>query len=403
MAPGGNWWLSRFSAGPRAAARALAAPRTRACTAPKSPYNTGVETRATEDDRMPTPGDSLVGNRLHVCVGQECNNNCIFCMEDDRQSRRDRMAAQTDEDVRRMLASVDPSVREVMFTSGEPTLHPRLPEYVRWAAEAGFETVGLITNGRRLSYRPYARSLLEAGLNHVLVSIHGPDAATHDALTRTKGAFVQALAGLANLAVLKRAFPALKVHTSYVVNARNYDKVATFFEVMRPFRVDQHVFNVMMPDGRGGTFFDQLMPRYSDVAAAFRAFVERLSPDDRARVFLLDIPYCTTTGLPDGVRGYVERYFHFEPDGFVSPDEQQGHGAPVDGDAREALFQADALAGEARGYARVAKTARDDRVRAKRAECALCGFERQCRGVFRSYIDRHGWDEFAPVRTTGGS
>ena len=46
---------------------------------------------------MPTPGDSLVGNRLHVCVGQECNNNCIFCMEEDRQSRHDRMAGQTDD------------------------------------------------------------------------------------------------------------------------------------------------------------------------------------------------------------------------------------------------------------------------------------------------------------------
>lgn len=352
---------------------------------------------------MPTPGDSLVGNRLHVCVGDDCNNNCIFCMEEDRQSRHDRMAGQTDDDVRRMLTSVDPSVREVMFTSGEPTLHPRLPEYIRWAAQAGFQIVGLITNGRRLSYRPYARSLLEAGLNHVLVSIHGPDAATHDALTRTRGAFVQALAGLANLAVLKREFPALKVHTSYVVNARNYDKVATFFQVMRPFRVDQHVFNVMMPDGRGGTFFDQLMPRYGDVAAAFRAFVDGLTADERARVFLLDIPYCTTTGLPDGVRGYVERYFHFEPDGTVHLDPEGGDTDPTPAAGDEVLVQTDALAGETRAYAKVAKTARDDRVRTKRPLCAQCGFERQCRGVFRSYVERFGWDEFRPVRPTGES
>lgn len=350
---------------------------------------------------MPTPGDSLVGNRLHVCVGDDCNNNCIFCMEEDRQARHDRMAGQTDDDVRRMLASVDASVREVMFTSGEPTLHPRLPDYVRWAAEAGFEIVGLITNGRRLSYRPYARSLLEAGLNHVLISIHGPDAATHDALTRTKGAFLQALTGLANLAMLKREFPALKVHTSYVVNARNYDKVAAFFHLMRPFAVDQHVFNVMMPDGRGGTHFDRLMPRYADVAASFKAFVDGLTPEERNRVFLLDIPYCTTTMLPSEVRGYVERYFHFEPEGSVHLDPDGDDGPPdptLDG---ELLVEAQALAGEARAYAKVAKTARDDRVRVKRAQCRSCGFERQCRGVFRCYIDRFGWDEFVPVRTTG--
>ncbi len=348
---------------------------------------------------MPTPGDSLVGNRLHVCVGEDCNNNCIFCMEDDRKARHDRMAGQTDDDVRRMLASVDPSVREVMFTSGEPTLHPKLPEYVRWAAEAGFEIVGLITNGRRLSYRPYAQSLLDAGLNHVLVSIHGPDATTHDALTRTRGSFVQALTGLANLARLKRDFPSLKVHTAYVVNARNYDKVRAFFEVMRPFRVDQHVFNMMMPDGRGGTFFDRLMPRYRDVVWSFKAFVDGLSPDERARVFLLDIPYCATQMLPDEVRGYVERYFHFEPEGDVHldlhADDTQPSSVSPDIDP---LMESQALTGEARAYTKVAKTARDDRVRTKRPECSACGFERQCRGVFRSYIDRFGWDEFEPVR-----
>jgi len=349
------------------------------------------------DDGMILPGESVTGERLHVCVGYSCNNNCLFCMEEDREARFERLTAQTPEDVRRMMAAANPHGGEVMFTSGEPTLHPKLPEYVAMARDLGFATVGLITNGRRLSYRPYARSLLEAGLNHVLVSIHGPDAKTHDALTRTRGAYVQALAGLANLMILRRDFPALKVHTSYVVNKRNHTMFHAFYDAMAPFRVDQHVFNVVMPDGRAARMFDAIVPRYSEVVAEFDRFVRGLPPEGVAKVFLLDVPYCATERLPDRVRGYVERYFHFEPDGTTGFAKSPEDTPPLPSDLD--LYAPAALDAEDGGrYAKVAKSLHDAMARTKRPECAACGFERYCRGVFRSYADRFGWDEFEPVR-----
>ena len=357
----------------------------------------------TSDGGMPAQGSSAVGNRLHVCVGYSCNNNCMFCMEDDRVARAARLKAQTPEDVRRMM-TLDPDAREVMFTSGEPTLHPRLPEYIRMARDLGFPTVGLITNGRRLAYKPYARELLEAGLNHVLVSIHGPSGKVHDMLTRSKGAFVQAVAGLANLAALRGEFPGLKVHTSYVVNALNVGYFREFYDAMRPLGVDQHVFNVMMPDGRGGTDMGHLMARYRDVATAFKAFVAGLPPEGAAKVFLLDIPYCTTTALPDPVRGYVERYFHYEPDGTTGFEPHGPAGGAATGDELSPdLLQASALDGENVRYSKVAKGAHDAAMRVKRPECASCGFDGLCRGVFRQYVERWGWDEFVPVRPGFGS
>ncbi len=351
-----------------------------------------VSDRAT--NAMPLPGESRIGERLHVCVGYACNNNCVFCMEDDRQGRFERLVHQTAEDVRRMLAG-SPGVREVMFTSGEPTLHEHLPEYIRMARDLGYQVIGLITNGRRLAYRPYLDTLLEAGLNHVLVSIHGPDARTHDALVRTRGAFDQALRGLANLAVVKRRHPGLKVHTHCVLNRRNFRKVGAYLDTMRPFRIDQHVFSVMMPEGRGSRLMDTLMPRYSEVAAEFERVLSGLPDDEVSRVFLLDIPYCTTTRLPDSVRGYVERYFHFEPDGSVRFE--QVRPGLVRELTEDGLIEPSALEGDHTGYARVSKAAHDEAVRLKRPECGACGFERMCRGVFRLYLDRFGWDEFLPV------
>lgn len=354
-------------------------------------YNPGMN----DDPAARVPSPSADESRLHICVGYACNNRCIFCTEDDRMARHDLLVGQTDEDVRRMMLA-EPRSRDVMFTSGEPTLHPRLPAWIGMAREIGFETIGLITNGRKLAYRAFTRRLVEAGLNHVLVSIHGHDARTHDALTRTQGAFVQTLAGLANLALLKRKYP-LKVHTAFVVNKRNFRYLREFVEAMRPFDVDQHVFNLLMPDGGGLVFFDQLMPRYSDVAAEFADLVARLPPEDVERMFLLDAPLCTTEGLPARVRGYVERYFHFEPDRAPLYADVQDQTSAAGPDAGEVTFRRAALEIEGNRFSKVAKSLTDSLVRVFRPECDRCRHRPACRGVEREYVERFGWDEFVPV------
>lgn len=342
-------------------------------------------------------GPSGDGERLHICVGPACNNNCIFCIEEDRETRFRVLANQTPMDVRRMLEAGS-RARQAMFVSGEPTLNARLPEYVTMARDLGFASVGLITNGRRLAYRSYARTLLEAGLDHVLVSIHGPDAQTHDALTRTNGSYSQTLAGIANLASLKDEFRRLQVHTAFCVTRRNLEGVERFIESMRPYRIDQHVFNVMMPEGRGGRFFSTLMPRYRDVAAEFARLADALPPDVRRRVFLLDIPWCVTQGLPDSLRGWVERYFTYEMHGSCPVPGLEA--TMAEACAGGPGFQADALAGDRGSYLFVTKAAHDSVVRAKRPECARCRCEPACPGVQSAYADAFGWDEFEPV--TGG-
>ena len=109
--------------------------------------------------------------RLHICLGQQCNNNCLFCMEADRAGRSRRFAALDTATVKRLLAGAEDR-SEILFTAGEPTLRPDLPELMATARDLGFRQVGMITNARRLSYAPYLKGLVQAGLNYVLVSIH---------------------------------------------------------------------------------------------------------------------------------------------------------------------------------------------------------------------------------------
>ena len=64
----------------------------------------------------------------------------------------------------------------MVFTGGEPTLRADLPELIAHA-EINGQITGLNTNGRRLSDRRFVESLVEAGLDHVQITLesHDPD------------------------------------------------------------------------------------------------------------------------------------------------------------------------------------------------------------------------------------
>jgi len=79
----------------------------------------------------------------------------------------------------------------VVFSGGEPTLHPRLLDLVaRIPADKAIAT--MFTNGSRID-RAYADELYSAGMFSVLTSIDSPDSCEHDANRNTEGAFDQAV------------------------------------------------------------------------------------------------------------------------------------------------------------------------------------------------------------------
>ncbi len=318
--------------------------------------------------------------RVHILTGTVCNNNCIFCMEEDREGRRVTNSATTDESVRWILGR-HADYEEVCFTSGEPTTNPRLPHWVRMAKQAGVRFISMMTNGRALSYDAYTRGLLASGLNRLYVSIHGHTAKLHDGLTRTPGSFVQTLAGIDTVARYKRHGIAL--HTSTVVTRRNLPHLAEIYGFLRAHAVDQVVFNVMQANGRANTYFDQLFPTYTEIAAEAAAFLAAAGERERpVQAYFVDIPLCTTTMLPDHNRGYVENYEHFEPP-------NPGHDIVADPESRRAGAHGELV--------QIRRSDLDDSARHKRPECATCRHDRVCEGVWGNYLRRYGWAEFVPV------
>jgi organic radical activating enzyme len=62
-------------------------------------------------------------------------------------------------------------IPHVIFTGGEPTLRPDIPELVHFTQELG-QVNGLITDGSRLTEKDYLHQLLEAGLDHLMIVLN---------------------------------------------------------------------------------------------------------------------------------------------------------------------------------------------------------------------------------------
>jgi cyclic pyranopterin phosphate synthase len=321
----------------------------------------GSSANDTRRDLLGTAGAEV--GEIQVCSSDRCNNNCLFCADRLPQGRK-RFPPDAVEQVEALLRA-NAGTPSVMFTTGEPTMNPALPGYMRLARSLGYRRIGVTTNGRRLSYEPYARNLLAAGMNRIVLSLHGADAQLHEGLTRAPGSFAQSLAGLRNVAALRREFR-VSIHTSTVVTTRNLGRLGEVVDLLAPLRPDSIVFNVVHPLGGAAAEGAPLVPRYEDVVAAFEPLLRR-SANEAPPLLLVDVPLCATEGMPEACRGTYASTLYGKP---------SATGMPV------LQHTADS---------------KERRHRTKREPCTRCRHDARCLGVWESYVEAFGWEGLQPV------
>lgn len=123
-----------------------------------------------------------------------CNNACRHCYN---ERGRKGMASLTPDQWRLVLDKLAAiGVPHLIFTGGEPTLHPGLLDLVCRARQLGL-VAGLNTNGRRLADRDFAAALAQSGLNHVQITLESCRAEVHNAMTQAVS-FDETLTGIRN-------------------------------------------------------------------------------------------------------------------------------------------------------------------------------------------------------------
>ncbi len=178
-----------------------------------------------------------------IALTYRCNLSCSFCYADCGAERA--MAEMSTAEVIRVLGMLadDAKVPSVSFTGGEATLRKDLPELIVAAKDREMR-VNLITNGIRLASRSLVRKLKTAGLDSAQVSVEGPEAAVHDALTGHAGSFERTLTGLRNL-----RDEGIKVHTHTTISKPNVNRLLEMVDLAIAHDLPRLSMNLIIPTG----------------------------------------------------------------------------------------------------------------------------------------------------------
>jgi len=173
---------------------------------------------------------------------RRCNLKCVHCYaksEDinyDNELNHEQSLAMIDD-----LAEF--GVPVLLFSGGEPLVHPRLVEYAQYAVSKGMRAV-ISTNGTLITEEK-AKQLKEIGLSYVGISLDGMEK-THDMFRGVPGSFKKAMKAVDNC---QKA--GIKVGLRFTINKRNVQDIPGIFDILEKKNVPRACFYHLVYSGRG--------------------------------------------------------------------------------------------------------------------------------------------------------
>ncbi|MDW8362468.1 MAG: radical SAM protein [Myxococcales bacterium] len=248
----------------------------------------------------------------------DCNDRCVFCLDSDAHDGRIRDRAEVRAQI---LEGRRKGAERLILSGGEPTIHPNFVDFIRLGRLAGYRWIQTVTNGRMFRYEEFLRRCIEAGLDEVTFSVHGPNARVHDALVGVRGAFDEEMAGLRAAVRSGR----LVVNADICVNRGNVRLLAETIEMLyregiREFDLLQIVpFGRAWSEGRAHLFYDlaEMRPHLVRAFAWSRRpdvqiWLNRFPPEHcEGFEHLIQDPY----KLHDEIRGRREEFERLLEDG----------------------------------------------------------------------------------------
>jgi MoaA/NifB/PqqE/SkfB family radical SAM enzyme len=303
--------------------------------------------------------------RLELHVTYTSPEACVFCSEEHRMETFHPYEVTLGRVVRVLREHAGRGVDSVHLTGGEPTIHPDFHTILRAAKALGMRT-SMGTIGTGLANPSFAARTVPL-LDDILFSLHGPDAATHDPLTRRPGSFAKVLRAVANA----RAFPGFRPSFNSVVNQHNVDRLVETVALTRSLGARLHILSNTTPEGAGEDAYDGLtipLARWSTLAPAV---VEAAGDDVIVRFF--GVPACAL-----GAARMFSNDLYWNPRVTVEWAREPG----------KVVFDG-------------IYSWTPERKRTHTARCEGCGWRALCAGVFARYVERVGDHEIHPLDGAG--
>ena len=250
--------------------------------------------------------------RMDLAITYRCNNDCPHCY-----NGRPRSFPELETDAWRGILDRlwRVGVPHICFTGGEATLRDDLPELIRHAKELG-QITGLLSNGRRLSDRSYTDRLVEAGLDHIQVTLESSQPGIHDQMVARRGAWRQTVDGIQNALTA-----GLFVMTNTTLLAENCAGLGETIDFLAGLGVPTIGFNALIYAGHGESVGTGLAE--ASLEPLLQLARERTTSHGLRLIWYTPTQYChfDPVQMELGVKGCTAAAYNMcvEPDGSVIP------------------------------------------------------------------------------------
>lgn len=250
--------------------------------------------------------------RMDLAITYRCNDDCAHCYNARPRTYPEMNTGQWTKVIDRLW---DIGIPHIVFTGGEPTLRNDLADLVAYAASKG-QITGLNTNARRLSDKRFLSRLVDAGLDHVQITVESHDSQIHDSMVRVRGAWKQTIAGLRNALDTP-----LFVMTNTTMLQENSPALRQTLDFLAGLGVATLGLNALIYSGRGLTVGTGLAE--SQLQPLLELARERTESHGQRLIWYTPTQYChfDPMQLELGVKGCTAASYNMciEPDGGVLP------------------------------------------------------------------------------------
>ncbi len=250
--------------------------------------------------------------RMDLALTYRCNNDCPHCYNARPRSFPEVSTSQWKRILDRLW---DLHIPHVVFTGGEPTLRKDLPQLIRYAEGLG-QITGLNTNARRLSDPSYLASLVDAGLDHIQITLESHDPQIHNEMVNAKGAWKQTVTGLKNALDSN-----LYVMTNTTMLQNNQDAIAETLDFLTEAGVQTVGLNALIYAGRGKKVRTELDE--NELQHLLEVAKRKTEDSGQRLIWYTPTQYCRFNPLDMGlgVKGCTAALYNMciEPNGDVLP------------------------------------------------------------------------------------
>jgi radical SAM protein with 4Fe4S-binding SPASM domain len=257
--------------------------------------------------------------RLDLALTYRCNNDCKHCYNLEHPTPGASSASGRGElstaDWKRVIDQAWAlGIPHIIFTGGEPTLREDLPELVAHA-EANGQITGLNTNARRLADPNFVQRLVDAGLDHVQITVESCEAEIHNQMVNAR-AFEQTIHGLKNVLATR-----LFVMTNTTMLRDNVASIPATLDFLADLGVPTVGLNALIYSGHGASVGTGLPE--SELQPLLEIAHQKTEAHNQRLIWYTPTQYChfDPVQMDLGVKGCTAAQYNMcvEPNGDVLP------------------------------------------------------------------------------------